>query len=644
MFSNNVFIKTGKTVSLLTVMLWLVVGCGGDSQEKVESKIEQVTVSSGALPDVSAEMGGAGFTGEGWMSNEDYESDGDPRAKKGGSLTWSILEFPATLRTIGKDSNSYFNRMVETMLYESLLGVSSKDLSFVPSVATHWKISEDKRTYWYRINPEARFSDGSRITAEDVIATWKLQIDPGILAPYTNLLWEKFDTPTAESPYIVKVHTKELNWKFFLYFGGMSIMPAKYIGNITGAEYMTEYQFKMIPGSGPYEIDEQNIHKGRSITIIRRGDYWDEDNPKIVGTANFDRIKYVIVKDERLTFEKFKKGELDVYLVGRAQWWITETDFDNVKRGLVQKRKIYSDAPQGHGGLVFNMREAPFNDKRMRSAFTCLLNREKLMSQLFYNEYIFLDSYYPGGIYKNPDNPIYRYDPEKAIKLLAEAGYTERNEMGWLVNDKGEMLELNLTFAQPSTERIHTVYQEELKKVGIKLNLKQSTGATMFKMVNERKYKIHWQNWGGIVFPNPEHDLHSSTADPNNTNNLSGVKNDRIDELIGEYNVCFDQVRRIEIIREIDGILMEIQPYALSWYAPFDRVLYWNKFEQPDWYYTRTGDWRVIPYLWWYDEDKAKKLEEAQTDESIQLEVGETEVLYWPEYNKKHGRKYELKY
>jgi len=756
----------------LAVLLWIIAGCGGGTKQvKKEDRAKGLVVTyedvpPGALPDVPAELGGEGFTGEGWQTNEDYPTDTDTSAIPGGSVTWAIFEFPSTLRLTGKDSNSMFVRLIVGLVFESLLSFSSISMEQVPSLATHWKISEDFRTYWFRINPNARFSDGSRVTTEDWIATWKLRTDPGILSPYENMIWSQFEEPFAESPYIIRVNTNELNWKFFLYFGSMSVMPAKYIGSIlfynrdlkdplslavklrdatdpvskyvneklteegrklleawdgstppsynlrkalleglnramqdeiiyneerfaqldttseiyqeiksnpedkelvklnkkliemaysdeiaesrsvavtTGKFYMKDFQFEMPPGSGPYILDKKHIKKGRSLTIMRRTDYWNEDNPKGKGGANFKRIKFSVVNDERLTFEKFKKGEFDFYVVGRAQWWKDECDFENIKRGLVQKRKIYNDEPQGISGFVFNMREQPFDDKRMRQAFAYLFDREKLMSQLFFNEYIHTDSYHPGSVYENLNNPKYRYDPDKAVELLAECGWKERDDQGWLVNDRGGTLNLNLTYAAASFERILTIYQEDLKDVGIKLNLSQSQGATMFKMVSERKFKLHWQSWGGLLFPNPENDVSSWTADPLNTNNLSGVKNDRIDELIKEYNICFNQERRVEMIQEIDAILMDIQPYALGWYAPFQRVLYWNRFGQPPGYFSRTGDWRDITTLWWVDPEKEARLKKARKDKSIQLEVGETIVDYWPKWNEKHGRKYAIK-
>ena len=161
-------------------------------------------------------------------------------------------------------------------------------------------------------------------------------------------------------------------------------------------------------------------------------------------------------------------------------------------------------------------------------------------------------------------------------------------------------------------------------------------------MVNERKFKLHFQSWTGLLFPNPENVVSSWTADPLNTNNLAGVKDQRIDELIKEYNVCFDQERRIELVREIDYRTMQIQPYSLGWYAPFQRILYWNRFGHPESYFPRTEDWLSILTYWWIDKDTETALETAKKDGKIKLDVGENEVHYWEEYNQKHGRRYTL--
>jgi microcin C transport system substrate-binding protein len=393
-----------------------------------------------------------------------------------------------------------------------------------------------------------------------------------------------------------------------------------------------------VPGSGPYEILPENVDNGRSVTLTRRDDWWAKDDPANAGLYNFDEIEWLVVLDERLHLEKFKQGELDVYLVGRASWWVNEFNFDEVQRGIVLKRKIFNDEPRGTSGLAFNTRKPPFDDIRVRKAFSHLYDRDKLIEKLFHNEYLKLKSYYPGGVYENPDNEYYDYDPELAVQLLAEAGWKDRNKDGWLVNDRGEMFELTMTFATPSWERIHTVLQEDLAAVGIKLNLKQMTAATRFKKVMEHDFTMEFQSWAPPFWPNPRSAWHSETADPANTTNITGMKDARVDSISDLYDQSYDTQERIELIQSLDALLMEEAHYALAWYGPFYRLCFWNKFGYPKGMLPRVGDYFSIQSLWYVDPQKQAAMERAIADPSITLPQGEVEVRYWKEEGAMDGR------
>ena len=134
---------------------------------------------AGADPSVPAEQGGRGFTGQGWQTSADYDLIGDPRAVKGGVFREEQPGFPGTLRIYGPEANTILNGMIQTQVYETLLFVHPTTLEFIPVLATHWQISPDKLTYRFRINPNARFSDGQPVTADDVVASWSFVMDKG---------------------------------------------------------------------------------------------------------------------------------------------------------------------------------------------------------------------------------------------------------------------------------------------------------------------------------------------------------------------------------------------------------------------------------------------------------------------------------
>jgi len=656
--------KLRQLCFVLTLTLILAAGCSRSTPDKRSESVSTPTArttpvsmnkedypvfpdaDAGADPAVPAEQGGKGFKGEGWETNTTFDFIGDPRALKGGVLRDHVPDFPGTLRMEGPEWNTQLNYMIVSMAYEGLLSIHPTTLDYIPSLATHWQISPDKLTFRFRINPNARWSDGQPVTSDDVIASWQFYTDKGLQDPASYTQYMKFEKPVAESKYIVRVKAKSLNWQNFLTFSGMVLFPAHVLKNLDGAAYVRDYNFKFLPGTGPYIVNEQDIEKGKAVTVRRRKDYWGEKARANVGMNNFDEIREVVVRDPNLAFEMFKKGDLDYFFINRSKTWVEELNFDKIQKGLIEKRKVFSNNPRGIQGYAFNTRRPPFDDIRVRKAFTLLQNRELMIQKLFYNEYLPDNSYFPGSVYENPNDPKNPYDPDAALKLLAEAGWKDRDAQGRLTKG-GSPLEVEMLYNDKQLETFLTVYQDDLRKVGINLNLRLVTQETMFKLViTDRQFQIVDMAWGAGIFPDPEQEWHSSLADVSNTNNITGFKDPKIDQITEKYNKSFDQQERVALIKELDGIMTNQYHYALAWYPPAQRIVYWNKFGQPPGTLSRTGDYigspisgPGIPQMWWIDPQKAQKLEQAMRDPSIKLEIQPVEDHYWEEYGKAEQQK-----
>jgi microcin C transport system substrate-binding protein len=596
---------------------------------------------AGADPSVPAEQGGKGFKGEGWETNSDFDLIGDPRAVKGGVVRTHTLSFPGTLRMAGPEWNTEVNYAIAQLTYETLLNLHPTTLQYIPALATHWQISPDKLTYRFRIDPNARFSNGMAVTADDVVASWVFHTDKGLQDLYFYTEFNKLEKPVAESKYIVRIKAKDLLWSNFLMAAiGLRVFPAEILKKLNGASYLRDYNFKLLPGTGPYTVEESDIKKGTSVSIRRRNDYWGAKNRANVGMYNIDELRFVVVRDENLAFEMFKRGDLDFYDVRISQQWAEELNYDDVQRGVLVKRKVFNNYPAATQFLAFNTRRQPWDDVRIRKAFALLLNREQLIKTLFFNEYLPLNSFFPGTIYENPNNPKNLYNPQEALKLLAEAGWTNRDQQGRLVKD-GKPLQVELLYGDKGGERWLTVYQEDLRKVGIGMNLRLVNPETRFKMQMQRQFELTYGAFGaGSVFPTVRAEFHSEGADVNNTNNISGFKDKRIDQITEQYDKEFDLAKRAALVRELDGILTNQYHWILQWWAPAQRFAYWNRFGMPAGTLSRVGDAigslaPGIPQLWWVDPAKSQQLDRTRGDKTMKMEVPPVEDHYWEEFTKK---------
>lgn len=649
-----------RAIPVFTIVLALLaVSCGGGTRpderegrpaagEARDVAIDKAAypvfpdADAGADPAVPAEQGGRGFTGDGWETNTEYDLIGDPRAVKGGVVRQAMMtDFPSTLRYYGPNVTAW-DLMLHELVYESLLMLHSTTLDYIPGLATHWRISDDRRTFRFRLNPNARWSDGKPLVADDVIASWRLNVDKSLQDPARNLIYENFEAPLAESKYIVSVRAKNENWQNFMLFccgaraGGLFIYPAHVLKGLSGDAYLRDYNYRMVPGTGPYIVGEQDVERGRRIRIRRRPDYWAAGHRRNVGLANFDEIQQLVVRDRNLEFEMFKRGDTDYFWVQTAQMWVQELDFDNIKRGLNQKRKIFNHSPEGIQGIAMNTRRPPYDDMRVRRALRHLFNRELMIKNLMFNEYELTDSMFPGSVYENPGNEKVRYDPQRALQLLAEAGWKDRDANGRLTKD-GRPMTLQLAYATQSSERFFTIYQEDLRRVGITLNLRFTTFETLVKLLDDRAFDMVAIAYTGEIFPTPETTWLSELADQKNTNNITGFKNARADQIIRAYQKTFDFDERARLLRELDGLITGEHHWILEWSGPYERVLYWNRFGAPRGYLTRVGSYRDIPLLWWIDPARLRRLEEALRDPSIQLDAGPTEDRYWLEVAAREG-------
>lgn len=620
----------------ISIAILFTIGCNSDDQ-KVYKKFDtsnKYQEQSQSLSDSKAD-GGFGFESiaqdQGWSTNLSPNISGDVNAVKGDTLRFlADMVFPNTLRAFGKETRSQFNSALESLIYEPLLTFDSETFKLEPALATHWKVESDSLTFLFRIDPRARFSDGKEVTAEDVVATYKILIDEGHGDPNVYTFWsEKFNIPEAKSKYIVSVKAKKTEWRNLYSFSSIMVYPSYYLNKTTGAEYIDAYQFEMMPGSGPYLLNNQRTTQENNglVALDRKRDYWAANHYRNTGLYNFDVLEFIFINDENQEVERFFAGDYDTYMVSRAQWWAEKfvaAEYPEIDRGLIQRKKFINFLPAGVGGLAFNTLEAPFDDIKVRKAFCHLWDVEKLMDKLFYHEYVRKNSWFPRSKYANPDNPTQDFNPDLALELLKEAGWTKKPGDKLLSKD-GEYFEIENFYINTGWDRIFNPLVKDLEEIGIKINLVVLQNP--FEKLMDRKFQVQFAGWTGSLLPSPEGMLHSKYSKQLDVTNVTGMANPEIDNLIDDYNTNWNMDERVKILQKIDEIASKEYHWAFGWGAPYGyRCLNWDKFGMPEHGIGYSGNWLSPISYWWIDPIKKNKLIEARKNNSIKIPI-ENEIV-----------------
>jgi len=636
-----------KTLLFLSfvVLLFILISCGKKEETSYKVKVltEEELMEKYGTKDLTEEEVDSIIKSIKWTTNKKPTILGSRKAKKGGTLRMGSALYPTNLRAYGPNSNYVINTYINEIVHEALLRIDPVTLEYISGLADKWFITDDKKTFFFHIDGRARWQDGKPVTAFDVVATWDFLIDDGLKDPFTQDLMKKFERPVALTKNIVMIKPKNIGWQEFLNLTTMVlILPQHILENLTHEQYLKNYNDKLLLGSGPYQFEKATPNQ--DIVLKRNPNWWSASLSINRGLYNFNRIEYIFYTEETVMDEKFKKGDIDLIYVKVARKWARDfvpEKIPAIKNNHIIKQRIFINAPQGLSGLYFNLREEPFNDIRVRKAVCMLFNREEMMEKLFFNQYKIQNSHFPNSVYENKNNPKIRYNPTEAIRLLEEAGYSQKNlnEEGYIVKN-GKVFEFDFNVVSSGDSRIETLFQEELKAVGIKVNLKKVTWAQHIKDLDERNFKVI----GGVQFtstpfPPPEEVYHSKFADKKNTNNIWGFKNKRVDQICEEYNKAYDLKKRIKLIQELDSIVTNEYTTILRWYSDNVRILYWNKFGMPEFVFPSVFyDGRVTNRevqssiaFWWYDEEADKALQEAR-EKNLPLPVKPAEVRYWEKY------------
>lgn len=524
------------------------------------------------------------------------------------------------------------------LLYETLMAQSTEEPgTSYPLIAEAFKYPDDYSSATYRIDPRAKWHDGTPITAADVV--WSLEVLKAN-SPMYNRYFHNVTETLALSEHEVEFRFDEKgNRELPHIMGDLTVLPKHWWEGTDAAGKKRDIAQPTLErplGSGPYRIE--SFKAGSEIIWSRVADYWGAGLASNVGRNNFDRRRYVYFNDDDAMWQAFTKGNYqDIRFENRSQRWAEFYTFRAFAAGDVKKREFAQEAGEPMQGFVLNMRRPQFQDRRVRQALTWAFDFESMNRTLFYGLYTRTDSYFEGselassGLPQGPELEILEpfrdklpaevFDSEfklpvydtrstrdnlyKAFDLFREAGWTSQG--GRLLNARGEQFTIEFLGNDPSDERIIGPYIASLRKLGVNASIRVVDTSQYVNRLRAFEFDSVVTVMSQSQSPgNEQRDYWSSAAaDLPGSRNLMGIKDPVVDALIDKVVFARDREELVAATHALDRVLLWNFHVVPHWHNPVVWAAYWDKFGMPEKQPAYAG---VDIDSWWIDKDREAAL------------------------------------
>ncbi|AMO56667.1 extracellular solute-binding protein [Endozoicomonas montiporae] len=550
----------------------------------------------------------------------------NPDAPKGGELRQSALGQFDSL-------NPYINRGIAaagaSYQYDTLLARSwDEPLTKYGLIAE--KIEVDPNNQWvaFHVNPKARFNDGKPVTAEDIKFSFDILREKGSTF-YRNFYIDVEEVTVTAPDRALFTFKHSNNRELVTNLGQMPIFPKHYWQD----RDFTSPGLSIPVSSGPYKALE--IKPSRSITWQRDPDYWAKDLPVCKGRFNFDRLFYTYYLDTSISLQGLLAGEYDWSMVSDPKYWQMLFIDKNSEKLLKKTKLVRETLPNSNPQtvmLTYNTRHAFLKDRRVREAISYAFDYDWLNKNYFHGMLRRADSYFsgtdlaasglpspqelkwlepwrkqlpkavfsqtytaPGSTQKNA-----RHQRAKSLALLKEAGWQVKDNQQ--VNDKGEPLTLTLLLTNPENERYTLGFRQGLKALGIELYIRTVDRAQYIERIRSLDFDIVTNVYRHTPSPGTEQKDHfgSNVADLHGTNNLAGIKNPAVDNIVNRIPTATSRKELLSLVHALDRILLW-EHYSLPlWYQPDWPMVHRHYLKHPE----NTPPYALDLSVWWSEAGK----------------------------------------
>ncbi len=509
------------------------------------------------------------------LADEAHVVDPGP-ARRGGRVVVHIDAEPPHLNPLVR-SDAWMRRIVGHAVFEALVRPDPWTRAIVPELAERFEVSADGLVYRFHLRPGARFHDGEPLTAADVEFTFARLFDPSVTADSLRGDLEMVRSVRAVGPREVELRVDRPYFLLLETIGFVPILPR----HVYATGDLNTHPANRAPvGTGPWRFAEWST--GDRIVLRRNPDWWGPP-------PALDEVLFRVVRDRTVAFQMARRGDID--LLPR----VTADQLEEylADAGLVERfAPVLLETPD-YAFWAYNTRRAPFTDPRVRRALTMLIDREAVRCSLERClSRIVSQPWPPGHPAHDPAILALPYHPAAALELLAEAGWTDHDEDGWLDRAGVPFAFTFLVAAQSKTlQQMATIVQQDLATVGIRMEIAVLDWSVFSERCRKHEFDVasvmwslRWENDYRGVFRTDGAQNYGQWSDP------------RADRLVDEARGVLDDARRNAMFRELARVVEQQQPYAFT-FSPLQVSLVRRELvgARPslEWFQLATVGWRA---------------------------------------------------
>ncbi|MGB5511004.1 MAG: extracellular solute-binding protein [Woeseiaceae bacterium] len=577
-----------------------------------------------------------------WEDGMDLPDLGSPEATKGGTFNYFLADFPRTLRRLGPDSNGSFRGWILDFMMPPLATIHPAADGYYPGLAESWAAVPEERTVYMRLDKNARWSDGEPITADDYLFMFFMYHSEDIVAPwYNNFYRVNYNNITKYDDYTISMTVPTVRPHFEDFILGLGPLPQHFFKEL-GDDYVERYQWRFVPTAGAYIVSDENVRKGRSITLTRIKDWWAKDKKYYRNRFNADNIRLTVIRDDAKQFEAFKRGDIDMIRLNTSELWyekLPDSDAD-VQKGYIHKATFFNEKPRPTYGLWINTARPLLDNSDIRIGIHHASNWELVIEKFFRGDYSRMRTSADGyGVATHPTLQPRIYDIEKAQEYFRNAGFTKRGDDGVLVNAAGERLSFTLTTPYSTLTDVLTILKEEALKAGLEYRIEVLDMTAGFKKANEKKHDIQLTALNvGDRYPRYWETFHSDNAydkaflddgseNPERkikvqTNNIFSLADREIDELIEAYRAAATEEELVSIAYTLEEKLYDLAVFIPGFIQGYERSAFWRWVKFPEGFSERDMDYVYHYQQFWIDEAaREETLEAMQRGETYPVSI-----------------------